>query len=268
MSAAAYLLKSDFDASLGLERRYGSELWHVTGITGWNRTNTSSTVLNQVPARIGSRHPDPGIVGAICIYIKKMDGPWVSQSGDGTMEATVLVTYDSDRRWGGAGYVESGIVGDGTEDLEVPNFRSTTGSGALNNYFWSPIHIDRALIRRIEPRDASGITEAEKTIVFSYVGRPFNIYGQYWIMLCPSLMRTPTNQMLLRYSFRSKAAVGAFPIGPLVSVSIPPLNQLDEYLYNSGSYPPTIGVKPAVEIYGSGGDPTRLPYWNSRIVPI
>lgn len=271
MSASAYLLKANYRVSYGLDRHGGTELWHVQGVEGWDGTSSVALVLDLVPSKLGDQHVDPRMSGAICTDKSIVDGPWVSQSGNGITEFLVLVTFDSNRRWGGAAYVESGTRGVGSETIDIPNYvKVQVGTSTL--WEFRPIKLERAIMERIEPRDGSGITETQKTLIFSYAGRPFTIFGQTWIMLTPDIMRMRTNQTILRYRFRSKAAITAFPADDTkgVGVPIPAIAQLGEYSvkWTTLSTPTIVAVPPNTLYAGTFGDPTDLPFWGNRLVPI
>jgi len=266
MSASAYLLKQDFRPSVGLDRTFVRELWHVIGIVGWTPANTRQVVFSAIAIELGKAHIDPGFGNAICTNISLADGPWVSQSGDGTMEALVLVTYDSDRRWGAAGYPESGTDG-GLMEFEVPCFSKSPPNATLkkydkNNFMWT-----RAKIVRTDYRDGTGMIEADKTVAMSWVGKLFNVYSQTYILSDAKIVRMATNQTIIKYVFTAFAEVRAFqPNGSSVAVPIPALARNDRYIVNASVEPPEITVRHESE-YGQAADPTlqTLPYWDRRL---
>lgn len=266
MSASAYLLKQDFRPSVGLDRTFVRELWHVIGIVGWTPANTREVVFSAVSAELGKAHIDPGFGNAICTNISLADGPWVSQSGDGTMEALVLVTYDSDRRWGAAGYMESGTSG-GMEGIFVPCFSKSAANDNLVKYDRNDFKWRRAMITRTDYRDGTGMIEADKTVAMSWLGKLFNVYSQTYILSDAKIVRLATNQTIIKYVFTASAPVRAFqPNQTSLGVAIPALARNEEYIVNASVTPPTITVRPESE-YGQAADPTlnTLPYWDRRL---
>lgn len=261
--ATAYLLKQNFRVSRGLDRTYGREAYHVTGIMGWTAANTDNVVFTAIPAAIGAAHLDPGLSNAICTGIDLVDGPWVSLTGDGSMEAIVLVTYDSDRRWGAGGYFESGTTSE-MRAIRVPCF-SGVSSASSSSFVRNDFEYQRAVIRRVEWRDGTGITESEKSRAISYTGKQFQVYGDDYILASPSITRLPTNQVVIKYVFTASAEVKAFAVnGARIAKPIPALARNDEYLVDLDSV--SVSKQTAVELYGPVLDPQPfLPYWTVRL---
>lgn len=281
MTASAKLCKNGFQPSVGLDRRYCRELWHVKGLnfdvaTGmkvlplWSRSNTEEKVFSVLPFTRGTPHPDPSLAGAICVSITLQSGPW--KQGDGTSEALVLATFDSDRRWGSAFQESGGSFGKEIEDWGVETFArgfpipSTSGSGYAWNYIKIPFK--RSAILRSFFCDATGISDTDKDQVFAYCGLPFSVFTTAYIYRSPVITKIKTGQTILRYNFESSSPVPPFSatsISGMTIVPTPLLGPLQEYALNRDDSPPTVKVRPSL-LYGNTlGDPTQLPFWGRRL---
>lgn len=259
MSTAAYMLKRSFHPTLGLDRNHCVELWHVTGIVGWTRANTSSTVLSVVPISRGDPHPDPLLSNAVCISIGLAAGPKVSQDNLGTMEAIVSVVYDSNRTWGAAGYPESGMFA-ALMPIMVPSFARL---GADTNLQRNDFSYLRTTINRIEPRNGTGISEADKEWVAGYVGKRFILHTIEYRLIAAPIRRLASGATIIEYTFLSKSAIPAFqPSPPYRAVVIPALGINEEYVATQNS----IGVVSASVLFdpNTSNPDNTLPYWDRR----
>lgn len=267
MAIAINMLRAGFRYFDGLDRRYAVDLWHVTGITGWDYTDTD-IVISLFPAR-GSAYPDSKLAGAILVGREIRDA-WLAQDGL-TQEAIVALTYDSDRRWGRAGYVESGIIGS-TERIAIPNFRPVPTTGATSGtirYDWYPLEEYRDVQRWLFPCDGSGITDVQKSGVFANVRKAYLLYGNLWILENPSIIRTGTNQTIIKYSFRATAPMPSFPASPTIAKTIPAIGRLSIYGIDGSTSIPSIIEVSATTQFPSPLDPTTgpgaLPFWSARL---
>lgn len=270
--ATAYLIEQDFTAVRGLDRRYGVMLFHVVGIAGptstglgpvWSQSNTNQTVFSAIPFALGQLHPDPGIVGAICTAIRVVSGPW--WQADGTGEALVSVTFDSNRRWGSA-FRESWSSDPADEKAMMPAWTDVSIVSDQPNWREYAVPYVRPAFVRIVPCDATGITEDQKKQIYSAVGQPFKLFDIPYLFRTPLLVHTRTNQVILRYQFYTKCPVPAIDAGviPDVDTAIPALDFLDEYSRFTDVTSPEIRVRPA-SVYGPSNDPTLLPFWGSQL---
>lgn len=268
MAAVATLIKSNFTVSSGLDRDYGVELYHVTGISGWTPQNTSTAVFSALPVFNGAPHPDPNI-RALCTSVRLVKGPSFVQGGD-SAEAIVAVTYDSERRWGAATFIQATETETSDEIIEVPNYSRTTLASGVLDYRFSPIRQNRANIIRADNRVAvfanTTQLEATKTVVFGYVGTLWLIYGVLYQMIAPKIYKLPTNQTIFQYRFFTKSPVLArLANGSSIGVDIPALPYLGEYVTSiQADGTPVISVRPSsdyVPVGGNPGNPTFLPYW-------
>jgi hypothetical protein len=267
MATIAYHLKEAFRPSVGLDRSSCVEMYHVVGIEGWTRTNTTDTVFAYVGVSKGQAHPDPGLSGAICTSITLADEPFINPS-TGALEALVAVAYDSNRRWGGASTFESGIYGRGSDmDHRVPCFsfvESTSPTQTSFAYVRNDFLHPRGRHTRVENRNATGITETTKAVIMQYVGSIVYVGGLPYMFDAPQIIRLRTNAVLLRYMFITKSPIQAFEVTSdgRIGIPIPALKWMEEYVVNNDI--PEITVK-NVNSYGIPVDANDLPYWNSPI---
>lgn len=273
MTASAKLMLNGFQPFYGLDRKYLTEFWHVYGVTagdaGWTPANTQEKVISVVPRVIGYPHPDAELKSAICTGLRLVEGPW--PQADGTLEAIVQVTFDSDRRWG-AGFRFSGGMERDDRDMMIPGWTRTTlsatgATGAQVNWKPNSVHLRRPGFARLEPRNGTGMTETEKGAVFSYVGKPFSVFGIVYLMETPTITRLRTNQTIISYRFYTSCPVRRMAAGeiPGIDVVVPELHSLDDYTQVYDPVNPSIGVALASR-YGSPLDPTTLPYWGQPLV--
>lgn len=274
-----YLVKQGLIVSDGLDRRYQVVLYHMMGIPGpttagtlpfWTPANTEQTVfVDPVPAK-GSASLDLGLAGAICVKRELVSGPW--WQADGTGEAIVSVTYDSDRRWGSA-FRDSWSISPSDENLTLPCWTkgeqlTSETSASANTYAWraSFFPMVRAGIIRSIPVDATGITENQKALIYSKVGQLYKLFGVPYILRTPLSRHLRTNQVIVQYQFFTKCPVQAIDAGviPGVDTAMPGLGFLDEYVRNEGVNPPSIGVR-KFTTYGAANDPTELPFWGAQL---
>lgn len=275
MAPTASLIKENWGLNSGLDRDFGVELYYVSGITGWTPQNTTTTVFSALPVAKGSAHPDPNI-RAICTNIRVVKGPsFVGGLDNG--KAIVAVTYDSERRWGAASFIQGTKTNVSDERIMVPNWTkitTTTGGSTTDNWLNSPIPYIRGTIMRIENRFAVFTNysqlEAAKNLVYGYVGQAFSIFGVPYLMLSPDVIRLPTNQTIFQYRFLTKTPVpGRTPDANTVGVSVPSLGYLEEWVETIGpDGTPIIGKRTVSDYINLGntiGDPTVLPYWSNTL---
>lgn len=266
MTAAAYLLKRDFGPSNGLDRRYCTEMYHVVNISAaWKRSTTNQEVFSVCPQK-GDAHSDPALAGAICTMVRLISGPWFQS--DGTSEAIVSCTFDSDRRWGAA-FNFSASEEDDNNDQLVPNWRRENLASGVVNWVWNPAPFKRPGIIRIEPRDATGITGTQRAAIYELVGTVFMIDHIPYLMRTPSITVMRTNQTIIRFRFWT-----APPRPPLAAslfagmdVAVPALTWLDMYLPIPDQIQPSVG-KISGSSYGHPENPsTTLPFWDGSLIP-
>lgn len=283
MAATAKLIKRGFSPSAGLDRRFCHELWHVIGIEEgtWKRSSTSQAVFPALGFAQGSPHPDSGLAGAVCTMIALVDGPWIQS--DGTMEAVVSATFDSDRRWGGAFYESAYTTGEDYDNFIVPNWAKgvefpgpTPGGQPIFEWIETETRYSRSRIIRVEFRSASGITVPERANLFTYVGQAFLLDNVPFLYRTPTISVTRTNQTIIRYTFESSSKVMAFPANATTGfgVPVPQLDELEEYVRvypTTSGLAPSIGKRPVLSSYAISGlylNPvTTLPYWGQRLTP-
>lgn len=272
MTAVAYLIKRDFGPANGLDRRYCIEHYRVVNIpfsdvNKWTRGNTTQQVFAVCPKK-GDAHPDTGLVGAICTMVRLISGPWVQS--DGTAEAIVQCTFDSDRRWGSAFRVGTSESAD-DEMQVIPGWRQetlSTSTSSVVNWVYNPMPFKRPGVLRIEPRDATGITESQRGLIYSAVGTVFVVFGIPYLFRAPQIQVIKTNQTIIYYRFWTSCPVIARASGaiPGIDVSCPALSWLDEYAMNPDDTTPSIQIKPASSYGPLTGDPTLLPFWAARLI--
>lgn len=238
----AYLLNARFRPSSGLHRSTVDEVWHVTGITGWNADTTQTAVFSAVPRVQGQVHPD--LTECICLNITLAEiiGP---------TEALVSVFFSTNhsevRR-----FRTSSMQGF-TGNVRVPYWtQTTTAAGA--SWRLSYAYDQREHVRRVETRYArnGSLTDAAIATMLSRVGGVFRfpdaVNGTPYLLKSPSIVDYAPGQSRLIYTFETSCPLLAMPAGSIggQNQALPALNFLEEWFAPEGgsATPLPIVVRP------------------------
>lgn len=242
MAREAHLQLADFSPNRGLYRSSVAELWHVTGITGWNADNTSSAVFDAIPRTEGQAHPD--ITEAICTNFslrKKINtSVFDSNAGSFVTEAFVVVFFGSTS--GEVIRQRSSSTRGFTSSVQCPNWTRTSVGGTS---IWTPTEtsIPREQILRVETRYLrnGSLNDAAREQMFSRVGTVFrfpdNVNGIPHVLKSPSIVDYAPGLSRLVYLFETSCRLQPIAAGTMIGqdLALPALDYLQEYYAPRGS---------------------------------